>query len=162
MSEFYVYSEDDTEVATEPRVEFIEPETSYYGVPMMFSKVKETQFKTIMSNIGENPAIIDFSQSKDLDISMESVYGDATLNVVSNYPNSSHGYLLTETNSSDINIHLASYLIDKYSRNRTNIWVPRISNSNTECNWFIDPTDWTVRTFGSGNILGKVTNVESF
>lgn len=163
MSEFYVY-ESDNDMVTEsgPNVEFMEPETDYYGVPMRFSKIKETQFKTIMSNIGNNPAIIDFNQSKTVEVPMESVYGDVGENVVSNYPDSSQGYLLTETSSNSVNTRLTTELVDKYSRDGTSIWVPRMSNSKTECNWFIDPTDWTVRTFGNGKVMGKITNLEGF
>ena len=162
MSEFYVYEGDDMATENGPSVEFMEPETTYYGVPMRFSKVKETQFKTIMSNIGNNPAIIDFCQSKTVEVPMESVYGDIGENIVSNYPDSSQRYLLTETDSSNFNTRLTSDLLDKYSRDGTSIWVPRMSNSEAECNWFIDPTDWTVRTFGNGKVMGKITNLESY
>ena len=163
MSEFYdAYTDDEVAVATEARVEFMEAETSYYGIPMRFSKVKETQFKSIMLNIGDNPVIIDFNLAKDIKIQMDSTYGDAKQNIVSNYPNATFGYYLTETYVSDISSKLNSELVEKYTKNKTNVWIPTMSGFKTECNWFIDPTDWTVRTFGSGNVVGKVTNLESF
>lgn len=163
MSEFYdAYTDDEVAVATEARVEFMEAETSYYGIPMRFSKVKETQFKSIMLNIGDNPVIIDFNLAKDIKIQMDSTYGDAEQNIVSNYPNNTFGYYLTETYVSDISSKLNSELVEKYTKNKTNVWIPTMSGFKTECNWFIDPTDWSVRTFGSGNVVGKVTNLESF
>jgi hypothetical protein len=163
MSEFYdAYTDDEVAVATEPRVEFMESETNYYGIPMRFSKVKETQFKSIMLNIGDNPVIIDFNLAKGIKIQMDSTYGDTKQNLVSNYPNTTFGYYLTETYVSDISSKLNSDLVEKYTKNKTKVWIPTMSGFKAECNWFIDPTDWSVRTFGSGNVVGKVTNLEAF
>jgi hypothetical protein len=177
MSEFYVYDGDDNGFNnTGSVVNLWETESNYYGVPMKFSKIKEKQFKNIMSNIGNNPAVIDYVQTKKTNTPMNSLYGSNKEFCVSNYPELNKGYYLSETNYQALGSKLTSDLFNKYNQESINIWNAKLAQYNNtsnipdsaytynmgECNWFIDPSDWTIRNFYTGLVLGKVTNIETF
>jgi len=163
MSELYVYTDDDCGTDNGPMVNVKEEEESYYGVPMRFSKIKETQFRTIMQNIGESAVIIDANKEKINDCPYESIYGDVhKQHIISNFPDSNKGYYLVEHNYNTVTSRLTDHLNRKYSKDKTNIWIPKVNGSDMECNWFIDPSDWSIRNYGNDNVLGRVTNIEIY
>ena len=160
MSEFYVYKEDD-KYSDASQIRVNEPEESYYGVPMKFSKIKETQFNTIMKNIGSNSVIIDFNKNKNINISEQSLYGDLMEQVVSNYPDQNESYFLYQIDDLKDNQYLSDIVKNKYTANNVSLWFAKNKDNSVDCEWFIDPSDWSVRNF-SGDNLGKITNIEQY
>lgn len=162
MSELYVYDDDEKYGTFNGPMVSVREEESYYGVPMKFSKIKETQFKSIMENIGNSAVIIDANKEKNNDSPYESVYGDSQQHIVSNFPDSNKGYYLIEHDYNKVASRLTDHLNRKYSKDKINIWIPKLSDSEIECNWFIDPSDWSIRNYGNDKVLGKVTNIEIY